>query len=130
MGTVIGVFFMDFAMNDLVPFYNGLPVVPISDLFINETNGSIRASAVGGGIWQSDLYSDCGPFMFLSGLTQGANFYQSGAFIETTQQIPGSFGNSVKLRSPTKIIFRPGFSIKENAYLHAVIGNCGQGVFH
>lgn len=129
IGTELGVFFMDFSMNDWVPFYNGLPIIPVTDLFVNEAAGTIAASTMGRGIWLSDLYSDCGPFMFLSGLTQGTNFYQSGGFIETTQQIPGSFGNSVRLRSPTKIIFRPGFSIKENAYLRAVIGNCGQGVF-
>ena len=87
---------------------------------------------MGRGIWLSDLYSDCGPFMFLSGLTQGANFYQSNGFIETKQEVPGSYGNQLRLRSPTKIIFKagsPGFSIKAGAYMHAVIGNCGQGVF-
>jgi photosystem II stability/assembly factor-like uncharacterized protein len=130
IGTEIGVYFMGFAMNDWVPFYNGLPVVPVADLFINEINGTIRAGTFGRGIWQSDLYSDCGPFIFLGGVTQGANFYQSGGFIETTQQIPGSYGNQLRLRSPTKIILKPGFSIRNNAYMHAVIGNCGQGVFN
>lgn len=129
IGTDIGVFFMDFAMNDWVPFSNGLPVVPVSDLFINEINGNIRCATFGRGIWQSDLYSDCGPLLLLSGLTQGTNFYQSGGVIETTQSIPGSFGNSVKYRSPTQIIMKPGFSVKQNAYMHALIGNCGQGIF-
>jgi hypothetical protein len=132
IGTDTGIYFMDFAMNDWVPFSNGLPVVPVTDLIINETTGNIRAATFGRGIWQSDLYSNCGPFMLLSGVTQGSNFYQSGGFIETKQEIPGSIGNSVKYRSPTKIIFKagsPGFSIKAGAYMHAVIGNCGQGVF-
>ena len=132
IGTELGVFFMDFSMNDWVPFYNGLPVIPVTDLFVNEAAGTIAASTMGRGIWLSDLYSDCGPFMFLSGLTQGANFYQSNGFIETKQEVPGSYGNQLRLRSPTKIIFKagsPGFSIKAGAYMHAVIGNCGQGVF-
>lgn len=129
IGTDIGVFFMDFAMSDWVSFSNGLPVVPVTDLIINEINGSIRAATFGRGIWQSDLYTDCGPFLFLSGVTQGTNFYQSAGFIEITQQIPGSIGNSVKYRSPTKITLKPGFSVRNNAYMHAVIGNCGQGVF-
>ena len=128
IGTDAGVYFMDYSMNDWVFFSNGLPMVPVTEVVVNETNGTIKAATFGRGIWQSDLYSDCGPFMFLSGVMQGTNFYQSGGFIETTQQIPGSFGNSVKLRSPTKIIFRPGFSARNNSYLHAVIGACGQGV--
>ncbi len=136
IGTELGVYFMDFTMNDWVPFYNGLPIIPVTDLFVNEAIGTVSASTMGRGIWISDLYSDCGPFMLLDGLTQGSNFYQSGGFIETKQQIPGSYGNSVKYRSPTKIIFKagptgsPGFSIGHGAYMHAVIGNCGQGVFN
>jgi hypothetical protein len=136
IGTDAGVYFMDFNMNDWVFFSNGLPMVPVTEVFVNETNGTIKAATFGRGIWQSDLYSDCGPFMLLDGVTQGANFYQSGGFIETKQQIPGSYGNSVKYRSPTKIILKaglpgqPGFSIKNGAYMHAVIGNCGQGIFN
>jgi hypothetical protein len=130
IGTDIGVYFMDYTMNDWVPFSNGLPVVPVTDLFINEVDGNIRAGTFGRGMWQSDLYSDCGLFMMLTGVTQGTNFYQSGGFIETTQQVPGSIGNQLRLRSPTKITFKPGFRIGNSAYMHALIGNCGQGVFN
>ena len=132
VGTELGVFFMDFAMNDWVPFYNGLPMIPVTDLFVNEAAGTVSAATMGRGIWISDLYSDCGPFMFLSGLTQGANFYQSNGFIETTQDVPGSYGNQLRLRSATKIILKAGaagFSVREGASLRAIIGPCGQGVF-
>ena len=129
IGTDIGTYFMDFLMNDWVPFYNGLPVIPVTDLFVNEINGNIRAATFGRGIWQSDLYSDCGPLLLLSGVTQGTNFYQSGGVIETTQTIPGSLDNVDNYRSPSKIVFKPGFSVRNNAKIHAVIGNCGQGVF-
>jgi hypothetical protein len=129
IGTDAGVYFMDFAMSDWVYFSNGLPLVPVTEVVVNETNGSIKAATFGRGIWQSDLYSDCGPLLLLGSVVQGSNFYQSGGVIETTQEIPGSLGNSVKYRSPTKIIFKKGFSIKKNAYMHALIGPCGQGVF-
>jgi hypothetical protein len=129
IGTETGVFFMDFTMNDWVPFYNGLPITPVTDLFINENNGTLKAATFGRGIWQSDLYSDCGPFMFLTGITQGQNFYQSNGFIETTQVLPGSDGNILRLRSPQKIIFKNGFRSYNSSYVHALIGNCGQGVF-
>ncbi len=128
IGTDAGVYFMDYAMSDWVFFSNGLPMVPVTEVVVNETNGTIKAATFGRGIWQSDLYSDCGPFLFLSGITQGSYFYQSGGFIETSQQIPGSLGNSIKYRSPAKITLKPGFSVRSNANLHAVIGNCGQGL--
>jgi hypothetical protein len=130
IGTELGVYFMDFVMNDWVPFFNGMPLVPITDLFVNETFGTIQASTFGRGIWESDLYSDCGPFLLLNGVAEGSRFYQSNGFIETVQVVPGSFGNALRLRSPQKIIFKNGFRSYNNSYLHALIGNCGQGVFN
>jgi hypothetical protein len=129
IGTDAGVYFMDFNMSDWVFFSNGLPMVPVTEVVVNETNGTIKAATFGRGIWQSDLYSDCGSLLLLSGIIQGTNFFQSGGTIETSQQIPGSLGNSVRYRSPTKIVFKPGFRAGNNAYIHALIGNCGQGVF-
>lgn len=130
IGTELGVYFMDYNMNDWVPFYNGLPLVPVTDLFVNESLGRIEASTFGRGIWESDLYSDCGPFLFLSGLTEGQRFYQSNGFIETSQVVPGSFGNVLRLRSPQRITFKNGFRSENNSYVHAIIGNCGQGIFN
>ncbi len=129
IGTELGVYFMDIAMNDWVPFYNGLPLVPVTDLFVNEAVGVILASTFGRGIWQGDLYSDCGPYLFLTGNTEGQHFYQSNGFIETTQVLTGSIGNVLRLRSPQKIVFKNGFRSYNNARVHAIIGNCGQGIF-
>ena len=130
VGTELGVYFMDFAMNDWVPFYNGLPMVPVSDLFADEINGSIMAATFGRGIWQSDLYSDCSPLVVLSSTVQGRNFYQSGGLLQTTQTMNGSYGNELRYRSPAKISLKPGFKASAGSYLHAVIGPCGQGVFN
>jgi hypothetical protein len=104
-------------------------MIPVTELLANETNGSIKAATFGRGIWQSDLYSDCGPLLLLGGTVLGTNFYQSAGVIETTQQLPGSLGNSVKYRSPTKITLKPGFRAYNNSKLDARIGPCGQGVF-
>lgn len=128
IGTELGVYFMDFNMNDWVPFYNGMPMVPVSDLFINETNGNIQAATFGRGIWNSDLYTDCNPFLVLSGTTEGRRFFQASGFIETTQQIPGSAGNDLRYRSPVRISLKPGFSAGAGSTVRAVIGPCGQGV--
>lgn len=129
IGTELGVFFMDFAMNDWVPYYNGLPRVPVSDLFVNETLSTIQASTFGRGIWQSDLYSDCPEWWLFSGNVSGYRTYQSSNFIETSHQIAGSFGNDIRYRATQKITLKPGFRASQNSYMRAVIGNCGQVIF-
>jgi len=130
LGTDAGVYFKDNAWSDWARFSNGLPVVPVTELIVDETNGKINAATFGRGIWQGDLYSDCGPFLLLSGTTEGTNFYQSNGFIETSQVVPGSYGNALLLRCPQKIKFENGFRAYQNSYLHVVIGNCGQGVLN
>jgi photosystem II stability/assembly factor-like uncharacterized protein len=129
IGTDAGIYFMDFAMNDWVPFSNGMPIIPVTELFVDITNNSIKAATFGRGIWKSDLYSNCAASLNLVGTSLGTNLYQASGLITTTQDVTGSFGNNNKYRSPTKIQFLPGFKSKENSYLHAIIGPCGQGVF-
>jgi hypothetical protein len=129
IGTDAGVYFMDFAMNDWVQFSNGMPILPVTELFVDINNNSIKAATFGRGIWKSELYSDCAPSLNLAGTSLGTNFYQASGLIITTQSVTGSFGNNNKYRSPTKIQFLPGFNSKENSYVHAIIGDCGQGVF-
>lgn len=130
VGTELGVYFMDFSMSDWVPFYNGLPMVPVSDLFVDEVNGSIAAGTFGRGIWQSDLYTDCSPLVVLSTSVQGKYFYQSAGLLQSTQSMNGSFGNELRYRSSNKISLKPGFKASAGSYLHAIIGPCGQGVFN
>ncbi len=130
VGTELGVYFMDFSMNDWVPFYNGLPMVPVSDLFIDEINGTIMAATFGRGIWQSDLYSNCSPLVVLTTTVNGRNFYQSSGLLQSTQKINGNYGNELRYRSSGKISLKPGFKASAGSYLHAVIGPCGQGVFN
>ena len=128
VGTDVGVYFKDYAWTDWVRFSNGLPVLPVTEIIVDEINQEVRAATFGRGIWLSDLYSSCGPFLFLSGNNFGTNFYQSNGFIESTQVSPGSYGNVLLLRSPTKITFKNGFRAEQFSKLRAVIGNCGQGI--
>lgn len=130
IGTDAGVYFKDAFMSDWTRFSNGMPALPVTEVIVDEVNGSIKAATFARGIWQSDLYSDCGPFLLLEGEIQGQNFYQSGGFIETSQFMPGYYGNELRLRSPTRIIFEDGFSAGRSSYLRALIGPCGQGVFN
>jgi hypothetical protein len=130
VGTELGVYFMDFAMNDWVPFYNGLPRIPVTDLFVDEINATVSAATLGRGIWRSDLYSNCSAFLTLGSSVQGSNFYQTGGILQSAQTMAGSFGNELRYRSPVKIRLTPGFAARDGSYLHAVIGPCGQGVFN
>ncbi len=129
VGTELGVYFMDFAMNDWLPFYNGLPMIPVTDIFVNETNGVVSAATMGRGIWRSDLYSNCAPFMNLSASVQGRNSFQTNGELQSSQPMTGSYGNELRLKSSERVRLTNGFRALEGSYLHAIIGPCGQGVF-
>jgi hypothetical protein len=128
VGTDVGVYFKDYAWTDWVRFSNGLPVLPVTEIIVDEVNEVVRAATFGRGIWLSDLYTGCNPSLFLSGTNFGTNFYQSSGIIETSQVSPGAYGNVLLLRAPQKITFENGFRAYQFSKLHAVIGNCGQGV--
>jgi hypothetical protein len=130
IGTDYGVYVMTFTMNDWTPFYNGLPNIPVTDLFVNETAGSIKAATFGRGVWQSDLYSNCGAQLLpLTGAVQGRRFYQFSNTLQSAQQMDGNLGNALRYRSAEKIQLTNGFVARDGSYLRAVIGPCGQGVF-
>jgi len=128
LGTDAGVYYMGFTMSDWVFFSKGLPMVPVTEIAVNEINGTVKAATFGRGIWQSDTYTACSPLLLLSGTTLGNNFYQASGSIETTQTIPNSYGNAAKYRAPTRITLKPGFKALQNSYMRALPGNCGQGV--
>lgn len=129
-GTELGVYFMDFNMSDWVPFYNGLPMIPVTDLFVNEAAQSITAATMGRGFWRSDLYSDCSPFLTLSSNNNGRNSYQTAGILQSSQSMTGSYGNELRYRSPVKISLTNGFKASAGSYFHGVIGPCGEGVFN
>lgn len=131
IGTDYGVYVMTFSMNDWTAFYNDLPSIAVTDLFINETAGTIKAATFGRGIWQSNLYSNCGAYLLpLTGIVQGRRFYQATNTVQSTQQMSGNLGNELRYRSPEKIRLTNGFRAYAGSYLHAIIGPCGQGVFN
>jgi PKD repeat protein len=61
VGTDVGVFYKESGMTSWVNFSNGMPLsAEVTDLEIyygNGTNGKLRASTYGRGMWSSDLYS-------------------------------------------------------------------------
>ncbi len=130
IGNDYGVYVMTLSMNDWAPFYNNLPNIPVTDLYVNETAGTIKASTFGRGIWRSDLYSNCSPFLTLGSNIQGRQFYQSSGVLQSAQSMNGNYGNELRYRSSEKIKLTNGFRAYSGSYLHAVIGTCGQGIFN
>jgi hypothetical protein len=44
VGTEIGVFYTDDGLPDWIPFSNGLPHVPVTDLLMNYNTGELKAA--------------------------------------------------------------------------------------
>ena len=129
IGTDIGVYFMDFEWTDWIPFRNGLPRVPVTEVLVNDAAGVIRAATFGRGLWQSDLHSDCVPDLNLgTGIFSGYHFYQASNTITSAGVSPPSIGNELSLRAGNKITFSPGFKVLYGAKMYASIGPCGEGV--
>jgi photosystem II stability/assembly factor-like uncharacterized protein len=130
IGTNMGVFYQGITMTDWVPYMNGLPLVEVTDLFINEADFTITASTFGRGFFQSSLYTTCQPYEYLTGAILGKRRYQSSGTIESVHAMGGSYGNNLAYRADTKIRLLPGFKIQEGAYFHGQIQPCGQGIFN
>jgi hypothetical protein len=128
IGTELGVFYTDDQLPDWVAYYNGLPMVPVTDLEVNYSNNRIYASSYGRGIWASDLYNSCANALTLSGTSVGNKYYQASTFIESFQFVPGSAGNDLRLQAGQQVILRPGFSARFGSRLHVGIRGCGTGV--
>ena len=56
IGTELGVYYTNSStLNDWTPFNEGMPIITVSDLEINNTQQKIRAATFGRGIWESDI---------------------------------------------------------------------------
>ena len=128
IGTELGIFYGDDSTPDWNPFYNYLPMVPVTDLAVNYGNGEVTAATFGRGIWRSEKYTNCETSLNLFNVLYGKRFYQASDAIFTSQTMNSNAGNELRLRAGTRILLEAGFTIKEGAYFKGVIGNCGTGV--
>lgn len=128
VGTDIGVFYRVPSTGVWVPFYNGLPKVPVTRLCINTAAGTLTASTYGRGLWRSDLNNPCGATLVLSGFEWGNHFYEVSDNITTTQWIQGGEGTQVYYKANNYVRMNPGFEVKAGSNMKAFIGNCGTGI--
>lgn len=128
VGTDVGVFYRPWASAVWLPFYNWLPKVPVTDLYINNAAGSLTASTFGRGIWRSDLYSACSSTLFLGGTVAGNRLYEAGQYISSTHIVQGGEGTEFFYKAGDSIVLRPGFEAKSGSKLKAFIGPCATGI--
>ena len=131
IGTEIGVFYKNDASAGWEPFYNGLPRVPVTDLFVNLTTNDVTAATFGRGLWRTTGHGQC---LSSYNLTNAANpvygntFYQASSSISSNQNIQGSSGNSLKLRAGNTITLTNGFRANYGSYFQAINAPCGSAV--
>jgi hypothetical protein len=131
IGTDIGIFYRDDNIGDWVSYGNGLPVVPVNDLEINNANGLIRAATYGRGLWSSSLYSACPLGYSLSAANDPSNpdftgyqFYEASNSITSTRNITGGLGTDVTYKSDGIIILNQGFHAHAGSLFRATLGPC------
>lgn len=125
IGTDIGVFYRGANMTDWVPFWNHLPVIPVTDLELYEADGIIRASTFGRGVWESDTYSTCPQSVGITGNLNGNRFYEVSSSITSTNNIFGGANTKIIFKSANYIQLNPGFEAKKYNTVHAYIAPCG-----
>jgi Two component regulator propeller len=128
IGTDVGVFYKGSSMTEWIPFYNGLPKSPISDIVINETAGTITVSTFGRGVYRSDLFSPCTSSLNLTGLINGNKFYEASSTVSSTQNVFGGSGTEVYYKAGSSITMNPGFEVKAGNYFKAALGPCASGI--
>lgn len=124
IGTDIGVFYRSTTMTDWMPFFNGLPKVPVSDLEIRGT--TIFASTFGLGIWKSILPGACPATINISTAQFGRVYYEGGTITASSSLING-LGTEIFIKAQTEAKLVPGFmaNAATGEEFRAWASNCG-----
>ncbi len=131
IGTDLGVYYRDVNTGDWIPFQNGLPNVPVSDLEINEVSGVIRAASYGRGLWSSALYSNCVPdYSLIPGNDPsnpnytGFQLYEASNSVTSSRVITGGVGTDVTYKAGNFVTLTTGFNARAGNLFKATLGPC------
>jgi hypothetical protein len=116
-------------MNNWMPWSNGLPNVPVTDLYIYD-NGSVRrlrAATFGRGLWQSNLAEACDAAIVVTGDLEGTRHYEASSSIQSSADVEGGAGTFVSFKSGSYITLIEGFEVIEDSRFLGFISPCGQG---
>jgi hypothetical protein len=125
IGTDIGVFYRGVEMADWVPFWNDLPIVPVTDLELNEGDGTIRAATFGRGVWTSDTYSACITQLVLNANISGHKYYEVSNSITSPAILFGGSNTNVVFKAGNYIMLTQGFEVGAGNKFHAYTAPCG-----
>lgn len=131
IGTELGVFYKNDNSTGWEPYYNGLPRVPVTDIYVNLTTNDVTAATFGRGLWRTTGHSQCVNSYILSDATNpvyGNTYYQAASTINSSQTIHGSLGNTLKLRAGNTIRLTDGFRANYGSYFQAINAACGSAV--
>jgi hypothetical protein len=127
IGTDIGVFFRPAGRSQWQPFYNGLPMVPVSGIWVNEANNNVYISTFGRGFWFSSRKSACLASITLSNQIAGQYYYQASETITSSQQTDGTVGTLLNLQAGNFIELKPPFWAKQGSTLKTTLTPCDGG---
>jgi hypothetical protein len=129
-GTDIGVFYRSPTMSNWMPWSNGLPNVPVTELVIYD-DGSIkriRAATFGRGVWSAIPASDCDASVVVTGNLEGVRHYEASSMISSTSTfVEGGIGTYVSFKSGDHITLGEGFIVKDESVFLGFISPCGTG---
>ena len=126
VGTEFGVYFRGYSMIDWVPFFNGMPRTPVTELVVNN-NGLIYASTFGRGTWLSNRRSACSSVITVGGALTGQYYYEASAGVNATITASGTTGDEIFAQAGDTVVLRPGFEMKAGSYFKAYIAPCSNG---
>jgi hypothetical protein len=116
-------------MSNWMPWSNGLPNVPVTDLFIFDdgVTRKLRAATFGRGVWQSNLAETCDASIVVTGNLEGIQHYEASTSISSAADVEGGAGTFVSFKSGNYIVLTDGFEVIENSEFLGFISPCGQG---
>jgi len=131
VGMDAGIYYLPPGEDAWIPYYNGLPQVPVTELFFvtEGTTDYIYAATYGRGIWKSQKFTGCASSITLSSHLEGPRFYQASTSITSSSLIDGYAGTRVHFQSGNYITLTTGFEGKEGIQFTGFILPCNTGPF-
>ena len=126
VGTDIGVFYRDNDIGNWVYFSNGMPVVNVSDLYINTANSTITAGTYGRGLWRSSLYTACVTNLVFgaSSPNSGIRYYSCTNEITSSTNYRNDIGTEINYKAGNSITLTTDFQAGGYGVFHGKIGPC------
>jgi hypothetical protein len=133
VGMDIGVFYLPPGEENWIPFYNGLPRVPVTEMYFvtefvdGEFVNYIYAGTYGRGIWKSQKFTGCDANIPVHGVLRGDRFYQASNSIVSHATFAGGEGTNVYFQSGNSITLETGFESSEAIKFSGFIQPCNTG---